>query len=72
MPQDHDNTQQLRATLDDTPNVAVQWFDRDGRVRYWNQASSRLFGWSAGEAMGRTLDEIKLCTPLQAGELLHP
>ncbi len=68
MPQDHDNTLQLRATLDDTPNVAVQWFDGDGRVRYWNQASSRLFGWSAGEAMGRTLDEIGLCTPLQAGE----
>ena len=68
MPQDHDNTQQLRATLDDTPNVAVQWFNREGRVRYWNQASSRLFGWSAGEAMGRTLDEIGLCTPLQAGE----
>lgn len=66
---DHDNALQLRATLDDTPNVAVQWFDRDGRVRYWNQASSRLFGWSAAEALGRTLDEIGLCTALQAGEL---
>ena len=70
MPQHHDDTQQLRATLDDTPNVAVQWFDRDGRVRYWNPASSRLFGWSAAEAMGRTLDEIGLCTSLQARELI--
>ena len=56
----------LRATLDYTPHVAVQWFDREGRVRYWNNASTSVFGWSAGEAMGRTLDEIGLCTPAQA------
>ena len=55
----------LRATLDYTPHVAVQWFDREGRVRYWNKASTNLFGWSAEEAMGRTLDEIGLCTPAQ-------
>ena len=52
--------QQLSATLENTPNVAVQWFDRQGRVVYWNQASAALYGWSASEAVGRTLDELIL------------
>ncbi len=52
--------QQLSATLENTPNVAVQWFDRQGRVVYWNQASTALYGWSASEAVGRTVDELIL------------
>lgn len=66
-----DITQQMRAhralsaTLDHTPNVAIQWFDRDGRVRYWNKAAATLFGWSAEEVMGRTLGEIGFYTPMQ-------
>lgn len=58
--------QALRATLDNTPSVAVQWFDLAGRVCYWNKASTEVFGWSEAEAMGRTLDEIGLYTPAQA------
>jgi diguanylate cyclase (GGDEF)-like protein/PAS domain S-box-containing protein len=56
----------LRATLDSTPNVAVQWFDLDARICYWNKASTHVFGWSEAEAMGRTLDEIGLFSPAQA------
>ena len=36
--------ERLRATLEYAPNVAVQWFDRDGRVLYWNHASATLYG----------------------------
>jgi PAS domain S-box-containing protein len=57
--------QALRATLDNTPSVAVQWFNQAGRVCYWNKASTEVFGWSEAEAMGRTLDEIGLYTPGQ-------
>ncbi|MFA7330782.1 MAG: PAS domain S-box protein [Candidatus Delongbacteria bacterium] len=49
---------QLLATLENTPHVATQWFDRQGRVRFWNRASETLFGWSAGEALGRTLEDL--------------
>jgi PAS domain S-box-containing protein len=49
---------QLRATLETTPTVAVQWFDLAGRVKYWNRASEIFYGWTAAEAMGRTLDEL--------------
>lgn len=48
----------LRKTLENTPNVAVQWFDRQGRVLYWNNASETLYGWTPQEAMGKTLDQL--------------
>lgn len=49
---------QLRATLENTPNVAVQWYDDAGRIIYWNSASEKLFGWKAEEALGKTLDTL--------------
>ena len=49
---------QLRATLETNPSVAVQWYDEDARVIYWNPASTILFGWSADEAIGKTLDQM--------------
>lgn len=55
----------LSATLENTPNVAVQWYDRDGRVTYWNHASEDIFGWTAAEAVGKTLDQL-FCTAEQA------
>jgi PAS domain S-box-containing protein len=48
----------LRATIEYTPNVAVQWFDARGRVRYWNRASERMYGWTAAEALGKTLARL--------------
>ncbi len=56
--------ERLRATLDNTPGVAVQWFDREGRVLYWNPASERLYGIAAAHAVGRTMLEL-LHTPEQ-------
>jgi len=52
--------ERLRATLDGTPEVAVQWYDLEGRVRLWNRASERMFGFSSEEALGRTLDQLIL------------
>jgi PAS domain S-box-containing protein len=52
------NTEQLRACIENTPNVAVQWYDREGRVVFWNRASETLTGWSAEEALGLTPEKI--------------
>ncbi|CAK0777828.1 two-component system, sensor histidine kinase and response regulator [Gammaproteobacteria bacterium] len=49
---------QLYATLEHTPNVAIQWYDQAGQVRYWNPASKNLFGWTSQEALGKTLDQL--------------
>lgn len=37
---------------------AVLAADRDGTITYWNEAAERVFGWSAAEATGQTLDLI--------------
>jgi PAS domain S-box-containing protein len=41
-----------RALIDASP-IAIVDFDLDGRVRSWNEAATQMFGWSAGEVIGR-------------------
>ncbi|MEN9572803.1 MAG: hypothetical protein RL514_658 [Verrucomicrobiota bacterium] len=53
-----DSEQRLRACIENTPYVAVQWFDEQSRVTFWNPASEQIFGWSAAEAVGKTLDQL--------------
>jgi PAS domain S-box-containing protein len=50
--------ERLRAVIEHTPNVAIQWFDAEGRVLFANQASARLFGWDLTAAIGRRLGEM--------------
>lgn len=50
--------ERLRATLENTPYVAIQWFDREGRVLYWNSSSERLYGFPAAQALGQTIDRL--------------
>lgn len=35
--------------------------DLDGRIRYWNQACERLYGWSRAQALGRPAHELLGC-----------
>jgi two-component system cell cycle sensor histidine kinase/response regulator CckA len=49
-----------RAILNLTPNVAVEGYDVNGRVLYWNKAAEKIFGWSEQEALGKTLDRLIL------------
>jgi diguanylate cyclase (GGDEF)-like protein/PAS domain S-box-containing protein len=51
-------TEQLRATIEFTPNVAVQWYDQSGRILFWNSASETMFGWRKDEAIGKTPDQL--------------
>lgn len=48
----------IRAVIEASPHVAIQGFDRDGRVHFWNEASTRLYGWTAQEAIGQILGEL--------------
>ncbi|MBL8731104.1 MAG: PAS domain S-box protein, partial [Planctomycetes bacterium] len=59
----------LSAVVDGSPSVAMQWFDRSGRVLRWNRASELLYGYAAGEAIGRTLGDLTL-TPAQMDRFL--
>ncbi len=60
----------LLASLENTPNVAVQWYNEAGQVQYWNKASEILYGWKADEAVGKTLDAL-IHTPDEAAEFLR-
>jgi PAS domain S-box-containing protein len=45
-------------TSKDRQLAAIIVADRDGVIREWNDAAERIFGYSAAEAIGRTLDLI--------------
>ncbi len=36
----------------------VLFTDREGRIRLWNAGAERIFGWSAAEAVGQSMDLI--------------
>ncbi|HBM27436.1 MAG TPA: GGDEF domain-containing protein, partial [Halomonas sp.] len=44
--------------LESLPKVAVQGYDRDRRVIYWNEGSTRLYGYTAEEAQGQLLEDL--------------
>jgi PAS domain S-box-containing protein len=37
---------------------AVLFADREGKIRFWNAGASAVFGWSAVEALGLSMDLI--------------
>jgi len=48
----------LQALLDNTPAVAVQQYDLQGRVLYWNNASEQFYGIANAQAQGQTLPDL--------------
>jgi PAS domain S-box-containing protein len=48
----------FRKILDQVPTIAVQGYAPDGTVRFWNQASERLYGFTREEALGANLLDL--------------
>lgn len=48
--------------IGNTPFVAIQSFNREGIVQYWNSASESLYGYNSSEALGNRIQDI-LMTP---------
>lgn len=53
-------TVKLEPFLEGNPLLAIQGFDRDGVVLHWNDACEQLYGYDAGEALGRKLQRLIL------------
>ena len=51
--------QKLRMHVERTPLAVIEW-DREHRVTAWNPAAEAIFGFAAGEAMGRRAAEFIL------------
>ncbi|MDQ5917716.1 MAG: hypothetical protein QG660_828 [Pseudomonadota bacterium] len=49
--------ERLRATIENSPMVAIQWYDRDGVCRYWNPTSTTCYGYTPEETVGLTIVE---------------
>ena len=52
-----DESALLRSVALDAP-VALVLLDLDAKVRFWNKAAERMFGWSEAEVLGRPLPTI--------------
>ena len=50
--------------FNDIPSIAVQGYDCQRRVTYWNQASEKLYGYTRAQALGQLLEE--LIVPLES------
>ncbi len=50
--------QRFRSLAEGLPNIAVQGYDRERRVLFWNAASEALYGFSRTEAVGRRLEDL--------------
>jgi PAS domain S-box-containing protein len=53
-----ESEQRFHKLFEQIPNIAVQGYDRERRVIFWNQASEVLYGYSCKEALGRKLEEL--------------
>lgn len=50
--------QQIAQAVLETPSDAIVAADQDGIIRFWNPGAERIFGFSAEEARGCSLDLI--------------
>lgn len=51
---------QVYQIINNAPGVAIQGYDREGRVLFWNRASEDLYGFSEQQVLGRRLGEFLL------------
>ncbi len=61
-----ESEERFRFLLQNISSVAVQGYGPDGTTQFWNQASERLYGYSAREAIGRNLLELIIPPEMQA------
>lgn len=50
----------FRSIFEAVASIAVQGYDRDGQIIYWNDASEHFYGYRKNEALGQALDELLL------------
>ena len=53
-----ESEERFRMLLQCVPTVSVQGYAMDGTTLYWNEASERIFGYTAPEAIGKNLLDL--------------
>lgn len=50
--------ERFRLLLQEVPSLAIQGYALDGTTQYWNEASERIYGYTAKEAIGKNLLDL--------------
>ncbi len=53
-----ESERRFRQLFEQIPNIAVQGYDRERNVIFWNAASEKLYGYSIEEAIGSKLEKL--------------
>jgi diguanylate cyclase (GGDEF)-like protein/PAS domain S-box-containing protein len=53
-----ESEERFRRLFQDVSSVAVQGFDADFTIRFWNRGSEAVYGYTAEEAIGRSLIDL--------------
>lgn len=61
-----DSERRFRTLFEQTQEIAVQGYNRERKVIFWNQASEKLYGYRADEAMGSRLEDLIIPEPMRA------
>jgi two-component system cell cycle sensor histidine kinase/response regulator CckA len=61
-----ESEERFRSLIESVPNIAVQGYDQNRRVIFWNSASTRLYGFTADEAIGRQLEDLIIPPAMRA------
>jgi len=57
----------FRGILEQLPAIAVQGYDEQRRVTFWNQANEGIYGYRPDEALGRRLEDLIIPEPMRDG-----
>ncbi len=58
--------ERFRGLLEHLPNVAVQGYDQNKRIIFWNHGSEVIYGYTAAEAVGRNVIDLLIPEEEQA------
>lgn len=66
--QEHrENDQRFRKLIEALPTVAVQGYDKTRNVIYWNDASTKIYGYGKHEAQGKKLEDLIIPHEMREG-----
>jgi diguanylate cyclase (GGDEF)-like protein/PAS domain S-box-containing protein len=65
LPQEYEVNDPLHHLFDAVDAIAVQGYDENRQVIYWNKGSELLYGYTADEALGQNIEDLILHEPMK-------